>query len=110
MSNIRISKNRNVALYARVDISVSCKMDFKSYPLDGHECPFRVGSYYSTEDTVKCTSEYELDTGTLRSLQYFLEIESLPEKYRVSVFKNKRYAACGVNILLQRTRKQIFFQ
>ena len=110
MSSIKINKNRNVEYSARVDISISCKMDFDQYPLDKQRCPFRIGSYYSAEDTVNCTSVYEFDKDRQRSLQYYLTVEPLPEEYRIFVYEEKRYAVCGVHLLLDRTREQIFFQ
>ena len=110
MSSIKINKNRHIEYSARVDITISCKMDFKLYPLDAQKCPFRIGSYYSAEDTVNCTYETEQDIKRQRSLQYFLEIGSLPEEYRIFVYENKSYAVCGFHILLARTKEQIFFQ
>ena len=85
-------------------------MNFDQYPLDKQRCPFRIGSYYSAEDTVNCTSVYEFDKDRQRSLQYYLWIEPLPEEYHIFVYEKKRYAVCGVHILLDRTREQIFFQ
>ena len=110
MSSIKINKNRNIEYSARVDIAISCKMNFDQYPLDKQRCPFRIGSYYSAEDTVNCTSVYEFDKDRQRSLQYYLWIEPLPEEYHIFVYEKKRYAVCGVHILLDRTREQIFFQ
>ena len=110
MSSIKINKNRNIEYSARVDISISCKMDFDKYPLDEQRCPFRIGSYYSAEDTVNCTSVYEFDDDRQRSLQYYLKVEPLPEDYRIFVYEGKRYAVCGVHLVLDRTREQIFFQ
>ena len=42
----------------RFAIIVSCKMYFVTYPFDVNHCLFQVGSYYGTNDTMKCTSEY----------------------------------------------------
>ena len=110
MSSIKINKNRHIEYSARVDITISCKMDFELYPLDAQKCPFRIGSYYSAKDTVNCTYEMEYDNERQRSLQYFLEIQPLPEEYRIFVYENKSYAVCGFHILLDRTKEQTFFQ
>ena len=59
---------------------------------------------------MNCTSVYEFDKDRQRSLQYYLEIEPLPEDNRTFVYEGKRYAVCGVHLLLERTRQQIFFQ
>ena len=110
MSSIQINKNRLVKYEGRADITISCQMNFDHYPLDTHQCPFRIGSYYSTEETVQCTDEYEFDTNRQRSLQYFIEIDSLPEKDHTIIWDSKQYAVCGVNIALKRARMQIFSQ
>ena len=110
MSTIRINKNSSVKYNARVDITIACQMNFDRYPLDTHRCPFQIGSYYSTKETVVCTDEHEFDTKKQRSLQYFIGIESLQDKDRTIIQNPKYYAVCGVNIALNRTRIQTFFQ
>ena len=110
MSGIQIDKNRYIRYNARVDVTTSCQMSFDRYPLDTQQCLFRVGSYYSTQDTVTCTDEYEFNEERQRSLQYLIEMGTLPEKYRTAIYHLKRYAVCGVKISLNRTRMQTFFQ
>ena len=110
MATIRINKTGFVEYGALVHTTISCKMNFDRYPLDKHQCPFRIGSYASTEETVKCTDEYEFDENRQRSLQYFIEIDSLLERDRTFNWHSKNYSVCGVNISLNRTRMQIFFQ
>ena len=110
MSSLKIRKDRRIEYMARVDIKISCQMKFDQYPLDKQQCPFRIGSYYSSDDTVNCTETYHFDQERQRSLQYSIEIDSLPEKYRSFTYDSKRFAICGVNILLMRTRKQTFYQ
>ena len=109
-SGLQILKNRSIRFNARVDIKFSCQMNFDRYPLDSHHCPFRIGSYYGTEGTITCTSEYAYDNERQRSLQYFIDIEKLPQKYETYVIDERRYSICGVNILLNRTKMQILFQ
>ena len=110
MSSLSVKKSRYVEYESRVDIQISCRMDFDRYPLDSHECPFRIGSYYSSIETVNCTERYAYNKSLQRTLQYSIEIESLPEKHRELRSGVKRYAVCGVNILLNRNKKQTFFQ
>ena len=111
MSDIQIFKDKSIRYNARVDTKISCQMNFDSYPMDAHHCPFRIGSYYGTDDTVTCTSEYEYFEDRQRSLQYDIEIEPLPEKYRKwNIRKTHRFDTCGFNILINRMRTQIVFQ
>ena len=110
MSSLKIMKNRHVQYMLRVDISISCQMKFDTFPLDRQICPFRIGSYSSTIETVNCTEKYKYDNGRQRSLQYSIEIDSLPETSREFKYESKRYAICGFKILLNRTRGQTFFQ
>ena len=111
MASVQIYKTNHIKYNARVDTTISCQMNFDRYPLDSHTCPFRIGSYYGTEEMVACTSEYGYNEKEQRSLQYSIVIDTLPSKYRRwSTRKNYIYATCGFNIILRRTRTQIFFQ
>ena len=116
MSSIQINIDKYVEYEGTVDITISCVMDFYRYPLDSHSCPFRTGSYYSTEETVVCQSEFEYFSEQQRSLQYSINIDSLPNETRShtfmnsAIFGNKTYSVCGFNILLKRNRVQMFFQ
>ena len=89
---------------------ISCQMNFDDYPLDSHQCPLRISSYYSSEETVNCTSEHHFDHDRQRSLQYRIDIVPLPSKYRTFMYFGLGYTTCGINMLLERTRTQIFFQ
>ena len=110
MASLKIKKDYHIEYMARVDITFSCLMSFNEYPLDDQQCPFRIGSYYSSEDTVNCTEDYKLDTDRQRSLQYLIKVGSLPEKHRKFTHESKTYSVCGFNIELERTRKQTFYQ
>jgi hypothetical protein len=114
MSSIQITNNQYVEYEAQVDFTFSCQMNFDRYPLETHQCPFRIGSYYSTDETVNCTLKFEFNQTYQRSLQYFMKIEPLPEELstfaRTGIFDNKTFAVCGFTIHLARTRAQIFFQ
>ena len=80
MSSITITKDQFVEYEAQVDFKFSCQMTFHRYPLDSHKCPFRIGSYGSTNETVKCESEFQFNPTYQRSLQYFITIKQLPKK------------------------------
>ena len=85
-------------------------MDFEDYPWDTQACPFRIGSYYSAEDTVDCDESFNYMEERQRSLQYSIKIDDLPDEFRNATFDNKTFSVCGFNILLKRTRKQTFYQ
>lgn len=110
MSVMRINKTRFIKYDTQADVTFSCQMNFGRYPLDSHECPFLIGSYYSTDETFKCTSEYTFDYKRQRSLQYFIDIKPLPERDHIITWKSKNYSICGFNIALNRSRTQTFFQ
>ena len=110
MSALKILKNWHIEYMARVDIKISCQMDFEDYPWDTQECPFRIGSYYSAEDTVECDESFKYMEERQRSLQYSIKIDELPDEFRNATFDNKTFSVCGFNILLKRTRKQTFYQ
>ena len=51
MSGIQLKKDRTIYYELRVEVTISCKMDFDNYPLDQHVCLFQVGSYYGSDKT-----------------------------------------------------------
>jgi len=110
MSGVRIRRNRTIHYELGVRITISCRMMFDDYPLDAHTCQFQVGSYYDTNKTVKCSSTYVYDESRQRSLQHFIEFESLPEKDLSVVLPSGAYAACGFQIRLVRKTMQYLVQ
>ena len=110
MSSLHLMKNQTIHYDLRVDVSYSCKMDFNDYPFDVHECPFRVSNYYSSKETVACTSVYEADKGSDRIPQYWITIENLPSRLNTTMYFETEYATCGFNLVLVRSKRQIFFQ
>ena len=114
MSSVKINTTGFVKYEALANFIFSCHMNFTNYPLETHECQFRIGSYYSTKETVSCVSKFEYDTDLQRSLQYLIQIDELPEVYHTyrdtEIFNSKTYAVCGFNVSLKRTRIQTFFQ
>ena len=125
-------------------------MMFDDYPLDAHKCQFQVGSCknkigldhpmimispdYDTTETVVCSSTFLYNAKRQRSLQHFIQIEPLPEQYKVVDLPsgNKKpaqafehcgvkndsivttfsghYAACGFQVSLQRKQMQYQIQ
>ena len=110
MSSLKILKSRHIEYMARVDIKISCQMDFENYPMDTQNCPFLIGSYYNAEDTVDCDEIFHYKKERQRSLQYSIKIDPLDDNHRTTTFDNKNFSVCGFNILLERTRKQTFYQ
>ena len=94
-------KNKTINYELGVRVTISCKMMFDDYPLDAHKCQFQVGSCkcweilwisltnslnyldYDTIETVICSSKFLYNQKRQRSLQHYIEIEPLPEKYKV---------------------------
>ena len=110
MSGIEIFKSHHIKYSARVEITFSCKMYFDRYPLDSHSCPFRIGSFFSTDSIVSCKSNFTLENKNQRSLQHLIDFEPLSaEESNYGVIGNQ-FALCGFIISLRRTRVQIFFQ
>ena len=109
-ASMGITKDQTIEYSLHVDIRFSCQMNFDQYPLDSHQCPFRIGSYSNTVETINCTSEVTIDKERQRSLQHFISIEPLPRRYHTYLYHSRRFATCGFNVLLSRTRTQNFFQ
>lgn len=110
MSGVRIRRNKTIHYELGVRITISCRMMFDDYPLDAHTCQFQVGSYYDTNKTVKCSSEYVYDESRQRSLQHFIEFEPLADKDLSVVLPSGAYAACGFQIRLVRKTMQYLVQ
>ena len=110
MASLKVNKTKWLRYSARVDIALSCHMTFEEYPLDSQECPFRVGSYYSQMDIVTCTSEHRYDSATQSMLHHKIDIQPLPSKLLVFDWGGQKWATCGFNISLHRTRVQNIFE
>jgi len=110
MSGVRIRRNKTIHYELGVRITISCRMSFDQYPLDAHTCQFQVGSYYDTNKTVKCNSQYIYDKVRQRSLQHYITFEPLREEHTTVVLPSGSYAACGFQIQLVRKQMQYIFQ
>ena len=87
---------------------------------------FQLLSDYDTHETVTCVSHYIYDRDRQRSLQHFLRIEGLPAKFKQVPSRQQShecsqavlqvdlpsgtYAACGIQIRLQRKQMQFLVQ
>ena len=49
---ILIYKQQDILYSLRLDITLSCPMDFNRYPFDSQMCPFRVSGYYDDDKIV----------------------------------------------------------
>ena len=65
---------------------------------------------YDTHETVTCVSHYIYDSERQRSLQHFLRIEGLPAKFKQVDLPSGIYAACGIQVRLQRKQMQFLVQ
>ena len=114
LSGMKIGKEKKITYGLRVDVTISCLMNFHDYPLDSHDCPFDVGSYNYYEDTVNCESTYNYDPTYQRSLQHAIYIEELPRHNKTNDMEDENestdFAKCGFNVVLRRTRIQMLFQ
>jgi len=110
MSGVRLRKNKTINYELGVRITISCRMNFDDYPLDDHTCQFQVGSYYDTQETVTCSAFFIYDQERQRSLQHFIQIESLPPDYDTVIIPSGIYAACGFQVRIQRKQMQFVVQ
>ena len=116
LSSIKINKKGVFRYSTRVNILVSCYMDYEKYPFDSHHCHFRVGSYDNHDKIVKCTSKYnnsENDQGLIdmqRKLQYVIDVKELPKSHRVYRIAGRDWATCGFSLKLKRLKTQIIIQ
>ena len=65
---------------------------------------------YDTHETVTCESHYIYDSERQRSLQHFLRIEGLPAQFKQVTLPSGTYAACGIQVRLQRKQMQFLVQ
>ena len=110
MTYLKIYRTKHIKYTGRVDITFSCQMYFDNYPFDSHECPLKISSFYSTDDVVTCAEDFHYDSRRQRSLQHNVEIKALSEEDKKFEYFGSRYAICGINVKLSRSRAQIAFQ
>ena len=109
---ILIYKHQEILYSLRVDMTLSCPMDFNRYPFDSQICPFPVSSYYEDDEIVNCTCtvvhHYMDELAT--NLQYTIGIVELPARYHKRTILGRDYTRCGFAIVFTRSKTQLFFQ
>ena len=110
MSGVRIKKDRTIHYELRVEVTISCIMNFDNYPLDHHRCLFQIGSYYGSNKTIQCKSNLTYDTFKQKNIQHSVRLTSLPIQNRTVSLVSGNYAVCGFSIHLTRKRMQNFVQ
>ena len=111
MSSLMLDKNSMLRYSARVNMIISCHMEFENYPFDSHQCHIRSGSYSNHIKIVNCTSKFGYDANEKqRSLQYSIDMVDLPSKYHTYFSSGRDWATCGFSIELKRRTTQILVQ
>jgi len=107
MSGLSIGINKTIHYSVLTSITVSCKMYFVSYPFDTNVCLFQVGSYYGTNETIKCRSTYEYDKDRQRVLPYLIELRELDSDSRTVLLYSGLYNVCGFEMVFKRQYIQL---
>ncbi|KAM9741277.1 gamma-aminobutyric acid receptor subunit alpha-6a [Menidia menidia] len=102
----RIMQNGTVLYTMRLTISAECPMRLVDFPMDGHACPLRFGSYAYTSSEIVftwrkgLTASVDCPQESMSLLQYDLVGQSLSSK----IFKSNtgHYSVQVVHFLLQR--------
>ena len=110
MSGLRIRKDQTINYELNVEVTISCQMNFDNYPLDRQKCLFQVGSYYGSNETIQCESNWWYDATRQKNIQHVVDLMSLPPENQTVSLISGNYAVCGFSIHLQRKRMQNFVQ
>ncbi|XP_039975409.1 gamma-aminobutyric acid receptor subunit alpha-6a [Xiphias gladius] len=102
----RIMQNGTVLYTMRLTISAECPMRLMDFPLDGHACPLRFGSYAYTSSEIVFTwrkgpiASVECPKESMSLLQYDLVGQTLSSE----IFKSNtgHYSVQVIHFLLQR--------
>ncbi|XP_047440735.1 gamma-aminobutyric acid receptor subunit alpha-6a isoform X1 [Mugil cephalus] len=102
----RIMQDGTVLYTMRLTISAECPMRLMDFPMDGHACPLRFGSYAYTKDEIKFTwkkglvDSVDCPKESISLLQYDLLGQTLSSE----IFKSNtgQYSVQVVHFLLQR--------
>ena len=109
-ASLRTSRNKLMRYVARIEMVISCQMDFENYPFDSHNCTSQQGSFYNTQDVVDCTATFYHDSRKQRNLQYAVEVIPLPPERHTSEIYGAKWATCGFQMMFTRKKIQIFCQ
>ena len=111
MAALRINREGMLRYSTRVNIIISCHMDFKKYPFDSQKCNFPVGSYNYPANVVNCTSKFRYHSNAIqRSIQYSINIVNLPYIVRTYEGSGHDWVNCGFSIELERNNIQMVLQ
>ena len=101
---------KHLRYVARIEMVISCQMDFGNYPFDSHMCNSQQGSFYNTQDVVDCEASFFHDSMKQRNLQYEVEVLPLPPDKHTSEIYGALWATCGFQMVFTRKKIQIFCQ
>ena len=108
MASFKVNKTKWMRYSSRVDFTITCHMNFEAYPFDDHVCPFKIGSYYDSIETVNCSSEFHFENEEQPRLNHKVKIRPLDFDDHIYHLYGQDWATCGFNIKLQRTKIQNF--
>ena len=110
-ASLRISSKGLFRYLTRVNVVISCQMNFENYPFDSQRCHFTTSSFYYTEETVGCASNISFNHKHQRNLQYMLNVSAFkPEHNKLIEHNGLIFATCGFRIDLKRKIQKIIFQ
>ena len=109
-ASFRTNANKLLRYVARIEMVLSCQMDFGKYPFDVHTCTSQQGSFYNTQDIVDCNSTFSRDDLKQRNLQYAVKVSDLPHQYHTTEVYGSLWATCGFQMVFTRKKIAIFCQ
>ncbi len=89
-----------------VVVTIWCEMIFESYPMDWHQCPFRIGSYVYPVDMVKFSTEkmfFKADYMPGISITYGVNVTMLESNETNVTYDSGTYSLCGFRLHLTRS-------
>ena len=106
-ASFRTNGNGLLRYVAKVELILSCQMDFRRYPFDSHVCMSQQGSFYYTKDIVDCNATLYREEEKQQSLQYTVKIMDLPADYQTTKSHGVLWATCGFQMVFERKQTQI---
>ena len=105
----KINRNGLLRHIDRVEVVISCKMDFEKYPFDSQSCVFQQGSFYHPKGIVDCNATFDRDENQ-HPIQYMIDILDLPAEYDTVGNNGQEWASCGFKMEFKRKKLAIFCQ
>ena len=106
-ASFRTNGNGLLRYVAKVELILSCQMNFRRYPFDSHVCMSKQGSFYYTKEIVDCNATLYREEEKQQSLQYTVEILDLPAEYHTTKSHGVLWATCGFQMAFKRKQTQI---